>query len=240
MIIKADIHLHSCLSPCGDLSMSPAVIADVLSEKGVTLAALTDHNSVLNNPAFSICCARKGIHCLYGMEAQTSEEVHVLTLFSSLETAQKFGSDIYSLMPFIRNKPDKMGDQVYVDEDENILGEVEKYLVTSAAISIEELAKWVHSLGGLVIPAHVDRAAFSLSSQFGFVVDGDWDALEVVRIPSSENTLGYPLTTSSDAHYIEHIARRPFTLDTESLPLLNKDGTVCLETIRQSLQTRPR
>lgn len=242
MIINADLHLHSCLSPCGDLEMSPTQIAFYLHQKNIQLAALTDHNSALNCPAFAEACKKYGIATLFGMELQTLEEVHMLCLFSKLETALLFSKEIYEIMPDIKNIPEKMGDQVYVDENENILGEVDKYLVTSADISIDDSAKRVHQLGGIIIPAHADRSAFSLTSQLGFIPEGDWDAIELVRLPSQIadksqiiDTHGYPLTTSSDAHYIEHIARRPFQLDLENNDLTNSDGTVNIPTILTSL-----
>lgn len=241
MRILCDFHLHSCLSPCGDLAMSPRTIAGELAKKGVVLAALTDHNTALNCPAFAEACKQAGITPLFGMEAQSQEEIHMLCLFSSLETALLFSNEIYNLLPPVLNDPDKTGDQVYVDEEENIIGEVEKYLITSADIPIDELAARVHSLGGLAIPAHADRSAFSLTSQFGMITDGDWDAIELVRIPAdiTQDTLHrYPLTTSSDAHYIEHIARRPFELDMQNLPLMNTDGTVNIENIRSALRRR--
>ncbi|MDR3284434.1 MAG: PHP domain-containing protein, partial [Treponema sp.] len=169
MVIRADFHLHSCLSPCGSLDMSPSAIASELSRKGVGLAALTDHNSSLNCPAFKAACARHGVIPLFGMEAQSAEEVHVLCLFAGLETALAFGEEIYAQLPPVRNVPEKMGDQVYVNEDDEIIGEVENFLVISAQYDVNELARRVHSLGGLVIPAHADRSAFSLTSQFGYV-----------------------------------------------------------------------
>jgi PHP family Zn ribbon phosphoesterase len=229
--------------------MSPTVIAEYLKSRGVQLAALTDHNSALNCPAFAEACRVRGVAALYGMEAQTSEEVHALCLFSRLDTALSFSDELYDLMPPIWNIPEKTGDQVYVDAEENILGEVEKYLVTSVALSLDELAERVISLGGIIIPAHVDRPAFSLTSQLGFIPDGPWAALEVVRMPpldhalrdsSYADTRGYPLTTSSDAHYIEHIARRSFELNIGDLPLFeNDDITVCMETIKAALSKRP-
>ncbi len=223
-IIKADFHIHSCLSPCGDLSMSPSVIADYLKQKNIKLAALTDHNTSLNCPAFAECCIKNDIIPLFGMELQTQEEIHLLCLFDNLETAKKFSDEIYELLPPIPNNPEKMGDQVFVDSEENILGEVEKYLVTSADISIDDATDYVHKLGGLVIPAHADRSAFSLTSQFGMITEGNWDAVEVVNlsnVPENIKSL-YPVTTSSDAHYIEHIARRPFNLEVEENFLSNK------------------
>ena len=157
MIIQADLHLHSCLSPCGDLEMSPSVITKYLKQKGISLAALTDHNSALNVSAFQKTCQKANIAALYGIEAQPSEEVHILCLFSHPEQALDLGDFLYKKMPNILNVPEKTGDQVYVDEEENILGEVDKYLITSAEITIDELCQEVLKRQGILIPAHVDR-----------------------------------------------------------------------------------
>jgi len=245
MVIKADFHLHSCLSPCGDLAMSPRAIAETLASRGVALAALTDHNSALNCPAFGAACARLGIVPLFGVEAQGMEECHVLCLFADLESALELGERLYGLMPPVMNVPEKMGDQVYVDENEDIAGEVDKYLITSAEIGLDGLASLVTGLGGILIPAHVDRPAFSMTSQLGFVVDGPWAALEVVRMPAPEaarevDTRGYPLITSSDAHYVEHVGRRAFDLDIADDPLTLAGGRANLATIRAGLARRPR
>lgn len=246
MIIRADFHLHSCLSPCGDLSMSPRTIATALAALDVNLAAITDHNSALNAPAFAHACIENGITPLFGIEAQPQEECHLLCLFAGCETAQTLSDELYKLMPMVMNIPEKMGDQVYVDEEENILGEVDKYLVTSADISLSDLASRVIELGGLVIPAHVDRPSFSLTSQFGVIIDGPWDALEMVKMPGSPganpelDTRGFPLITSSDAHYPEHIGRRAFELDIQNDPLCGTNGLADIQVIRQALLRRPR
>jgi len=246
MIIRSDFHLHSCLSPCGDLSMSPRAIASHLAEKGVRLAALTDHNSALNCPAFDIACREFQIVPLFGIEAQGREECHILCLFSEPEKALALGAELYGLMPPVMNIPEKMGDQVYVDENEDIAGEVDKYLITSADIGLEDLGERVIALGGIAIPAHVDRPSFSLTSQLGFIADGPWSALEVVRMPDRRqfdnalDTRNFPLITSSDAHYPEHIGRRAFDLDIADAPLLRKDGRADMETIKAALARRPR
>ncbi len=236
MLVKADLHLHSCLSPCGDLSMSPSLIASYLKQKGIGLAALTDHNSCLNNPAFAFHCKKHGILCLYGMEAQTAEEIHMLCLFSSLDAALDFDSFIYDLLPPLMNIPEKAGDQVYVDEEDIILGEVEKYLISSIPISIDELVKEVHRRQGLCIPAHVDRPSFSLTSQFGSVTKGDWDALEVVRLAGNESLtrLPYPIICSSDAHYPEHIARRCTEFEIDENTILLASGNINIAELKKA------
>jgi hypothetical protein len=191
---------------------------EIASAKKLQVMALTDHNSSLNCPAFAKLCPKFGIIPIFGMEATTSEEIHVLCLFTSLEASLTFNEYAYSILTPFLNNPEKTGDQVYVDEEDNIEGEVEYYLVNPLDISIDDIGAKTAEYGGIVIPAHVDRPAFSMTSQLGVVINGPWTALECTRIPSVFNglpldTLGYPLTTSSDAHYPEHIARRPFQLD---------------------------
>jgi PHP family Zn ribbon phosphoesterase len=213
-----DLHNHSCLSPCGSLDLSPRSILELGAFKGLKVMALTDHNSSMNCPTFAKLAPKYGIIPIFGMEATTTEEIHVLCLFTNLEACMAFNEYAYSILTPFLNNPGKTGDQIYVDEDDNIEGEVEYYLVNPIDLSIDNIGAKVIEYGGIVIPAHVDRHAFSMTSQLGVVVEGPWTALECVRIPPSIdgtplNTFGYPLITSSDAHYPEHICRRPFKLD---------------------------
>lgn len=243
MAILADFHNHSCLSPCGSLEMSPRLIVSRARGRGISLLALTDHNSSLNCPAFASACDEAGVVPLFGMEATVQEEVHVLCLFGELDAAQAFSSAWYDLIPPFLNDPSKLGDQVYVDEEENILGEVEKSLIVAAELSLDGLGPMVTDYGGLIIPAHIDRPAFSLTSQLGFIPDGPWAALECVRLPTTLDTRGYPLTTSSDAHYPEHVGRRPFELDADLdllAPSVEGLRRVNLPALAAALARRPR
>ncbi|MDR0486962.1 MAG: PHP domain-containing protein [Treponema sp.] len=242
----ADLHNHSCLSPCGSLELSPRRLLELGAARGLKVMALTDHNSSLNCPAFAKLSPQYGVIPIFGMEAATSEEIHILCLFTSLEASMAFSEYAYSiLVPFLNN-PAKTGDQVYVDEDDNIEGEVEYYLVNPLNLSVDNIGAKACEYGGIVIPAHVDRPAFSMTSQLGVLVDGPWSALECVRIPPVLNgkpldTLGYPLTTSSDAHYPEHIARRPFELDVNAEELQPGGiGTeAAMEVFKSALGKRP-
>jgi len=244
MPLLSDFHNHSCLSPCGSLEMSPRLLASKAAARGVRLLALTDHNSSLNCPAFDSACRTSGITPLFGMEACTREEVHVLCLFGHLDTAMAFSEAWTRLLPVIPNNPEKMGDQVYVDDEDAIIGEVEYYLGVGAECGLDEIGALVQGFGGLVIPAHVDRAAFSMTSQLGFVMHGPWAALECVRLPPATDTLGYPLITSSDAHYPEHIARRPFVLEAETDELLPNGPASAsgmdMSALAEALRHRPR
>jgi PHP family Zn ribbon phosphoesterase len=243
----ADLHNHSCLSPCGSLELSPKRLLELGAARGLKIMALTDHNSSLNCPAFAKLSFQYGIIPIFGMEATTSEEIHVLCLFTSLEASMAFSEYAYSILTPFLNNPEKTGDQVYVDEDENIEGEVEYYLVNPLDLSIDNIGAKVSEYGGIVIPAHVDRPAFSMTSQLGVVVEGPWTALECVRIPPALgetplDTLNFPLTTSSDAHYDEHVARRPFELDVSEEELLpgGKGTEAVMETLKQALGRRPK
>lgn len=213
-----DLHNHSCLSPCGSLEMSPARLVAEASARGIDMLALTDHNAGDNLPAFDICCRRAGIVPVYGLEVTGREEAHLLCLFGDLKTAVRFGYVIYENLQTIPNNPDVMGDQIIVDEDENIIGELDKHLAGGAVdFSMDELAAMVHERDGLFIPAHIDRAAFSVKSQLGFLPEGDWDAVEVMHRPCELNSGRYYEITGSDAHYPESVGQRSFKIDPELL-----------------------
>jgi PHP family Zn ribbon phosphoesterase len=239
----ADLHNHSCLSPCGSLELSPRRLLEIGAARGLKLMALTDHNSSLNCPAFAKLSSRYGIIPIFGMEATTTEEIHVLCLFTNLDACMAFNEYAYSILTPFLNNPDKTGDQVYVDEDDNIEGIVEYYLINPIDLSISNIGEKVFEYGGIVIPAHVDRPAFSMTSQLGIVVDGPWSALEYVRIPQETKFpqgTKFPLITSSDAHYSEHVGRRPFELDISAEELQPGGiGTEAnMEALKQALAKR--
>jgi PHP family Zn ribbon phosphoesterase len=246
MALLADFHNHSCLSPCGSLDLSPRYIAERALARGIKVLALTDHNSSLNCPAFAKIAPSLGILPLFGLEATTQEEIHILCLFTDLDAAMSFSEYAYSILLPFPNDPEKTGDQVYVDEDDNIEGEVEYYLVSPLELTVDSIGAKVMEYGGIVIPAHVDRLAFSMVSQLGVVVKGPWTAIECTRLPPQSegvplDTLGYPLITSSDAHYPEHIGRRPFALDV-SLEELAPKGLhrgADMEVLKATLAKRP-
>ena len=211
MKIKADLHIHSCLSPCGSLEMSPRSIAGRAKELGLDLICLTDHNSALNSPAMAKACAAAGIHCLFGLEATTREEVHTLCYFATVPEALKLSELIDVKLPDLKNDPEIFGDQAIVDENDNVLGQYEKILGNAADIGLEELRDLVLELGGLFVPAHINRARNSLISQLGFVLPGErYSAVEVhksiyLRGAEQPDTLDYPVISNSDAHYLTDI-----------------------------------
>ncbi|MFP4374545.1 MAG: PHP domain-containing protein [Spirochaetaceae bacterium] len=214
-MFRADCHIHSCLSPCGDLENSPAAIVRRAVDLGLDLIALTDHNSALNCPTFAEVAERAGIAALYGIEATTREEVHVLCLFETVEGALELGETLYAALPDIPIVPERFGDQVYVDARDMILGEVEKHLIYAADYSLDEIRDMVLTAGGLFIPAHIDRPANSIYSQLGFLPEGDYSAVEVTRWPSPVDTRGHAVISDSDAHFLDGIGMRSFTFEAE-------------------------
>jgi hypothetical protein len=211
--ILADLHNHSCLSPCASLEESPSLLARLASERGARLLALTDHNAALNCPAFREACRREGLAPVYGLEACSVEEVHVLCLFASCEEALSFGESLRDLLPELPYDPEKLGDQVVVDADELVLDQPDYYLGAALSLGFDELCAQAASRGAIVIPAHVDRPMFSVSSQLGFLPEGPYDAVESMREPPAALTGGHTAVSGSDAHYPEQILRRPFAVE---------------------------
>jgi len=215
MKYKVDLHNHSCLSPCASLEMSPSVLVKRAIRKKIDILALTDHNTTKNLPAFAACCANNGITPVFGLEVNTFEEVHVVCLFEKLETAVSFGNYIESTLPAISNDPEVFGDQIIVDEYENILGSVDSLLFSSSSISFFELIPRVLDLGGLVIPAHIDRSRNGAVSQLGFLPDLAYSAVEARYVPCSYETYNNAVITGSDAHIRSSIGSRSFYITGE-------------------------
>jgi PHP family Zn ribbon phosphoesterase len=215
MKIAADLHIHSTLSPCGSLEMSPRAIVERALERGLDMIAVTDHNSVENSFHASAFGESRGLPVICGMEAQTREEVHLLCLFPSPRAAEAFYGRVYPLLPEVANNPDFFGDQLVVDRDDNILRAEPRLLMNSLDISLDALADLVHGCGGFIIPAHVESPHFSLLANLGFLPpELDGCPLEISYCtPFPAAVAAYPalagrrLLTNSDAHYLADIGR---------------------------------
>jgi hypothetical protein len=211
--LLADLHNHSCLSPCASLELSPSLLARLAAERGLGLLALTDHNSALNCPAFAEACRREGLAALYGIEASSVEEVHVLCLFATVEAALDFGGFLRGHLPDLPYDPEKLGDEAVVDADEGVLELLDVWLGAALDLGFDELCAEAALRGAAVIPAHVDRPMFSVMSQLGFLPPGPYAAVEAMRDPARALTRGHCVVSGSDAHWPEHVARRGFELE---------------------------
>ncbi len=211
----ADLHNHSCLSPCASLEMSPVLIAQTAAARGIGLIALTDHNSTRNCPAFRDACSRYDLIPLFGMEITTAEECHVLALFDNLDATAEMDHWVAAAQPRIPLDLDYYSDQPVVDADDNIIELLTYFLGQAVAHTIEAVGRQTRQLGGLFIPSHINRHAFSVESQLGFLPPGDYDAIEVMPGTVDAYRRRYPdlpVITASDAHCPEQIGTYPFHL----------------------------
>ena len=131
--------------------------------------------------------ARKGIWVVYGAELTTQEEVHCLTFFDTDEQLDAFQELLEKNLPRIPNDTALLGYQVIVDEKEQILEELKYSLYPGVGWEIGEAAGIVHELGGLFVPAHVDRPMNGLYRQLGvWPVGLECDGVEISRKISTE------------------------------------------------------
>lgn len=207
-MIKADLHVHTVLSPCGDIEMTPAFIVNRAKESDLAIIGITDHNSTLQCREIRRIGEREGIFVLCGAEITTREEVHVLAFVEDEEKLEKLQDYLSEHLPKIPNNVGFFGYQLVVDEDEKILKEEEFLLISAINQTIEQVERFIHSLGGIFIPAHIDKRQNSLLSQLGFLPPGlTVDALEISKqtdlemfLSQNGNLRKYNFIKSSDAH----------------------------------------
>jgi hypothetical protein len=221
---RADLHVHTVLSPCAEVEMIPPLIVQEALERGIHLIAITDHNATGNISAVMEAAQGTDLTVLPGMELQTREEVHLLCLFEHLEQAQIWQKVVDSVLPKRSNNPEFFGEQFIVDSTGDFIRREERLLIVSAEIGLDEAAAQVHALGGFAIPAHVDRKAFSLIANLGFVPPG-FEALEISRhlkpnqaVTHYPQIQGYPLIQSGDVHRLdEFLGVCEFNIETPTL-----------------------
>jgi PHP family Zn ribbon phosphoesterase len=210
---KADLHIHTVLSPCGGLDMSPVNIVRQAVEKKLDIIAITDHNSTRHCRSAQHIAERYGITVIAGAELNTKEEIHCLAFFENIDKADEFQQYIDLNLTVVPNKAEIYGHQYLVDENEDILDEEDRLLVAALETGIEAVISEVHRLEGLVVPAHINRMYNGLFSQLGFLPEGLMaDGLELDRRAGNDNfyqnhpEIGrYPLLRNSDAHTLHQI-----------------------------------
>ncbi len=206
---RADLHVHTVLSPCGDLEMSPANIVEAAARNNIDILGITDHNSTRHAALIKKLAKQQGIFVLCGAEVTTKEEIHCLAFFENNDQLMSFQKYLEEHLADVKNHPELFGHQVVLNEEELIVEKVDKLLVSALDQTIDEVEATVHALGGLFIPAHINRPSFSLFSQLGFVPPGlKADALELSKPATPEQIIkqfpdlsGYTFIRSSDAHH---------------------------------------
>ncbi len=196
--------------------MSPGAIVARAKAAGLDCIALSDHCCAANLPAFHEACQAAGMPCLYGIEANTDEDVHVLCLFDELSPALDFGETIYSSLQDFPNDPTRFGDQPIVNAAGEITGFAGKLLIGSTAISFFDLVPMVLEAGALCIPAHIDRSCFGALAHLGFLPDLPYSAVGVVADRIPDEARPWPVVRFSDAHQLLRLGRRFTEVEVEA------------------------
>lgn len=223
MRLYYDLHLHSCLSPCGDDDMTPWNLVNMAKLLGLDIIALTDHNSCGNCRSAMKVGESIGITVVPGMELCTAEEVHCICLFDDIEKAEGFGEYVKTTMPPVKNRKEIFGNQLLMDGADGVFGQEEILLTTASSISIDSLPGLVREYGGVCLPAHIDRESYSILSSLGdFPPELEVNAFELTPKADEKyyfENYGYltgkKLLRSSDAHYLENMREKEFYLDLE-------------------------
>ncbi|MBU0574791.1 MAG: PHP domain-containing protein [Proteobacteria bacterium] len=236
--ILADLHIHTVLSPCAEVEMIPPHLVRRALDLGLELIAVTDHNAAENCAAVIQAAAGTGLTVLPGMEVQTSEEVHVLCWFDTVEQALTWQGIVFNHLPKRNNPEEVFGAQYVVDAGGDYLRTETQLLLTSTDLTLSQVIKRVQALGGLAVPAHVDRPSFSLLANLGFVpADLQAPALELSRLTDPAEAVvrwpdlaHWPLIRGSDTHRLSEMAPSlrlyldDTTLAEMALALAGQDG----------------
>lgn len=208
---RADLHVHTVLSPCAEIEMLPPLIVREALDRGIQIIAVTDHNASANINAVQQAALGTELNVIPGMELQTREEVHVLCLFDTLEQVEALQREVDRLLPPMENDAGHFGVQLKVDAAGELLEQEPRLLLTSVDLSFSDAFRLVEDLAGLFIPAHVNRKAYSLLEVLGFVPqDTPVEALEISRhlkpgdvIVRYPQVKGYPLVQDGDVHRLD-------------------------------------
>jgi predicted metal-dependent phosphoesterase TrpH len=231
--VRADLHLHTCLSPCADEQMQPTAIVKQARKMGLDMIGICDHNSAENAAAVIRAGLREGLSVIPGMEITSREEVHILGLFESENDLMRMQDLVYENLPG-ENCEESFGPQTVADEWDRVVGTNRRLLIGATTLTVEQIADAVHERRGLAIASHVDRERFSLTGQLGFIPkELNLDAVEVSRPFPAGQGYGYPVVTSSDAHFLDDIGKSVtcFMLEDVSLDEIHK--ALCAESGRK-------
>ncbi|MGN1099332.1 MAG: PHP domain-containing protein [Christensenellales bacterium] len=208
MKFRYDFHIHSALSPCADDDMTPVNIVGYAKLAGIDMIAIADHNSILNVEVAMRAGEFYGVCVVPAMELQTAEDIHILCLFRDFPSLSAF----YGRLDFVKIKNDCeiFGNQLILDEDDNIVGTVDDLLLTSAKIPSYEVADLVREYGGVAVPAHIDREGNGMRAILGVITD-EFDVVEFSENAPTELVDEYAEThgilIDSDAHTLGDIAK---------------------------------
>lgn len=210
MNVKYDFHIHTALSSCALEEMSPNNIVNMAIVSELDAIAITDHNSCENVEAVMAVAKELGLVVIPGMEVETREEIHVVCLFETVQACKKMQAIVYEHLPKRKNKPSVLGQQFIFDVKDNIIAQEERLLSFATTLSLEDLVQQTNNLGGVAVPAHIDRPSYSVISNLGFIPPNlAVQCLEISQYAQyniyKDNYKEHTLLQSSDAHELGFI-----------------------------------
>ena len=206
MLVRYDLHIHSALSPCADNDMTPVTIVAYAALNGVDMVAISDHNAINNVEVAQKAGEAFGVVVVPAIEVQTAEDVHVLCLFRTFADLKAFHSSLEFAK--VKNRPEIFGEQLILDEDDNVVGTLEDLLLVSSTVSSSELPALAKKYNGVAIAAHIDREANGMVQILGDVEE-EYSVVELSTRASEEERAKYAqkykVIVDSDAHTLESI-----------------------------------
>lgn len=220
-----DLHIHSALSPCADNDMTPNNIAGMAALKGLHIAALTDHNSAKNCPAFFKACRRQGIIPIAGMELSTAEDIHLVCLFERLDDAMRFDFEVEKHLIKIKNRPEIFGDQQILNENDELVGEFDDLLISATDLPINDAILLARNFGAHIHPAHIDRESNGIlailgdvPAEYGFAIFELSERKNLIEIKNIGCLREDNIIVCSDAHHLWDISEAENSIKIDDEP----------------------
>lgn len=220
-----DLHVHSCLSPCGDNDNTPNNLVGMAVLNGLQILALTDHNTCRNCPAFFEAAKKQGIIPVPGMELTTAEDIHMVCLFPDLESALAFDEEIGKRRIRIPNRPDIFGDQLVMDGEDEVIDTEPDLLSNATTVTVDEAPALAERFGGVCYPAHIDRESNGIIATLGMMPIGVHyptvelhDGAKEAQYRENHDLAGSRVVVCSDAHCLWDVAEAEHWLDIDDEP----------------------
>ena len=227
MKVFYDVHIHSCLSPCGENDMTPNNIVNMSLLKDLDIIAITDHNTLKNCEVAMAIAKDKDLLVIPGVEVQTIEEVHMVCLFRNIDDAIAVDKILQEKMIKVKNKPKKFGEQFVVNAKDEVVESIENLLIVSVQMTINELMALTNLYNGVLFPAHIDRGYASIITNLGFIPNEyNFRYIEVSKGDTAKKYLSdneiknkYFILRNSDAHRLGMINEPLYSLELETLSI---------------------
>ncbi len=205
--------------------MTPNNIAGMAAIKGLQIVALTDHNSTKNCRAFFSAAKKQGIIPVAGMEMTTAEDIHIVCLFPTLESAEEFDKEYQQYRVLYPNRTDIFGEQLIMDENDEVIGEEENLLLNASTLSVEDAVELLAKYGAVTFPAHIDRDENGMIASLGCIPEDPYfhcvefrDNASIEAYIAKYGLEDKRVVTDSDAHYLWDISEAENFLDLEDEP----------------------